>query len=216
MASFDRKSLSKFYAWLRHIKTWQLVVIFVITLLLAVTLLRLNNLGMVARREAVFAADKKGEQTEIQRTILQLQRYVASHMNTSLDKGIWLEHQYERDREKALIEASNSLNPQAMVYQEASIECRSRWQGGVSSFRNDYVQCVADRVRALGTGSDSLSFLHLPIADNYHYNFISPRWSPDPAGFVTLFSVFIVFVIALRLVSAMVIRFIIKHRFKAF
>ena len=214
MASFDRRSLQRVYARIRNVKTWQLVLILIIGLLVSASLLRLNNLGMEQRRNAVYTADKKGDKTAIQTSLVDLQRYVSRHMNTNLLNGVYLQEQYNRALDNCDKNAQSSTNPNAAVYQQASIECRARWQGGVASFRNDYVACVAERVKALGVADDPTNVSARPDPEQYHYNFVSPFWSPDLAGFSVLFCGIILSVIALRVFTAAILRFILRHRFK--
>jgi hypothetical protein len=170
---------------------------------------------MDKRRAAVIEADRLADKEAVKQRMVELQRYVSAHMNTSLGKGFYLENQYNRDKEAALTAATNDTNPNASVYQQASIECRARFQGGVASFRNDYVTCVAERVKALSPSSDPATGLKLPKAESYHYNFASPFWSPDLAGFSVLFCVIITSVIVLRAIAAGIIRLVLKHRFKS-
>jgi hypothetical protein len=149
--------------WLRNIqrlKVWQLLVLLIIASFISATLLRLNNIGMVERRQAVYAADEKGDSVEIRNALAELQRYVGSHMNTGLDKGVYLQKSYDRAREAALATAGTAANPNSAIYQQASIECRSRFVGGVQSFRNDYVQCVIEKVASLTQGGDPLGSLN--------------------------------------------------------
>ncbi len=215
MITINQRSIRVAFNRIRKVKTWQLVIILVIGLMVSATFLRINNLEMDKRREAVKAADKAADSEKIRGSLLELQHYVSHHMNTSLGDGFYLEHQYNRDRDSALNAATHSTNPNAAVYQQASVECQSRFHGGVESFRNDYVACVAERVRALGA-SDSLdNSLNLPKSENYRYNFVSPFWSPDLAGFTVLFSAIITTVILLRIVAALILKMLLKYRFKS-
>jgi hypothetical protein len=197
---------------LRLVKTWQLLVILILLIVVASTFLRLNNLGMVERRNAVIAADKRGDDEAVFRALVDLQHYVSSHMNTSLGKGVYLEHKYNRDRDAALKAATISSNPNSPVYQQASIECRARWQGGVESFRNDYVQCVIEKVSGLSAGKAAV--LKLPRADMYRYSFVSPLWTPDFAGYTLLLCVAVTLVIVGRLVALGMLRLLLRHRYK--
>lgn len=204
---------------LRRAKTWQLLVILIPLLFVAATFLRLNNLGMVERRDAVMEADKKGDTKALEKKLLDLQHYVSSHMNTDLDKGIYLEETYKRDRAAAIeaaTNATNASNPNSAVYQQASVECRERFQGGVASFRNDYVQCVVERVRSLGQGQAASTDLKLPAVDSYHHNFSSPLFSFDLAGISVLLCLVLIAIILFRLIAILflqaVLRFRQKHR----
>ncbi|MEO5499326.1 MAG: hypothetical protein ABIR46_02415, partial [Candidatus Saccharimonadales bacterium] len=146
---WDKLDKSKYRRVLRRVqllKTWQLVILLFLGVLLSATFLRLNNLEMVERRNAVIAADETGDKAAIQATVVDLQGYVSRHMNTNLGNGFYLAKSYDRDRDAALANVNQSTNPNSSVYQQASVECRQRFQGGRESFRNDYVQCVVDRV----------------------------------------------------------------------
>lgn len=211
----NREKLHKTLTTISRIKTWQLIVLLLIGLVLTVAFLRLNNLEMDKRRTAVMEADRLADKEATKQRLVELQRYVSAHMNTSLGKGFYLEHEYNRDKDTALNAATSSTNPNAAVYQQASIECRNRFQGGVASFRNDYVTCVAERVKALSPSTDPTTGLNLPKAENYHYNFASPIWSPDLAGLSLLFCVIITSVILLRWFTSLMLRLVLKHRFKS-
>ena len=202
---------------LRRAKTWQLIVILIPLLFVSATFLRLNNLGMVERRDAVKAADKKGDTEAIKTKLTDLQHYVSTHMNASLDKGIVLEDSYKRDRAAAIeaaTNATNASNPSSSVYQQASVECRERFQGGVASFRNDYVQCVVARVQSLGQGQAASADLKLPVVGNYRYNFSSPLFSFDFAGISILICGLLVGVIVFRLLAIFLLQTVLKYRQK--
>ncbi len=215
MARIDRKSLSRLYAWLRHIKTWQLVIILVIMLAASASLLRMNNLHMGDLREAVMAADMANDRTKLQSSLVELQRYVSSHMNTSLGNGIYLEHSYNRDRDAALATATSTTNPKSAMYQQASVECRARFVNTGVVYSNEYVACVVDRLKALGGSESDQTGLALPLASNYHYNFASPFFSFDLAGLGVALCGLIVSVIVLRALTAAMLRFILRRKFKA-
>lgn len=215
MANINRTSLSRFYRWLRHIKTWQLLIILVIGLVVSASLLRLNSLEMKKLTDAVVAADQSGDRAAIKTALVRLQQHIAAHMNTTLTNGIYLEKEYDRALEVWDKNAQSVTNPNAAVYQQASIECRSRFVGGVASFRNDYVACVAERVKALGVAEDPSKVAARPQAQSFHYDFASPLWSPDAAGFSVLFCGVIFSVIVLRILAAGILRAILKHRFKS-
>jgi len=200
---------------LSRIRTWQLIVIVLLLMIVSATFLRLNNLGMVERRTAVLAADEKGDKTEIKNTLIELQHFMSSHMNTELNGGLYLSHTYERDRDAALEAASNSSNPNSKVYQKASIECRSRFQGGVASFRNDYVQCVIEKVASLSAGEDAAANIKLPKVDNYRYDFSSPALSFDLAGLFVLLTGVLLLIIVLRVISTITLNLIVKRRYQS-
>lgn len=211
----NKSQIKHYFHQALRVKTWQLVVVALLLVIISATFLRLNSLGMAEKRTAVVAADESGDKAAIKQSLLELQHFVSSHMNTSLNGGIYLSKTYERDRAAALEAASGATNPQATVYQQASVECRSRFQGGTASFRNDYVQCVIDRVSALSSSTDPMAGVVLPKVDNYHYDFSSPILSFDAAGlFVFLTGVFML-AIVVRIVTALVLSFVIKRRYQS-
>lgn len=204
--------------WLRHVrslKSWQLLVLLLIMTIVSATFLRLNNLGMVERRTAVINADEKGDKEALRRSIVELQNYVSSHMNTSLVGGLYLTKTYERDRDTALTAAENATNPSSAVYQQASVECRARWQGGVASFRNDYVQCVVEKVGSMAPQSDPTAGLKLPKADAYRINFASPLWTPDLAGVSVMICIVLILAIVTRLVTIVFLRMLLRKHYRS-
>ena len=70
---------------------------------ISATFLRLNNVGMVERRQAVENADKAGDVAALTQRLYDLQRYVASHMNAHPGK-IALDHTYKRAYDQKLKE----------------------------------------------------------------------------------------------------------------
>lgn len=200
-------------AVIANVKVWQLCIVLVFGLVVAASLLRLDNLGMVSRRQAVIDADAAGDQAAIQASLVELQRYVSSHMNASLGSGVYLQKTYEKARNDAVAAAADKPNEQSAVYQQASVECRSKFVGGVQSFRNDYVRCVLDRVSALSEGQPIASAT-IPSIDMYRYNFASPRWSPDPAGWSIVFCLVVTGLIVIRIVVAGVVRRMTSSRYR--
>ena len=211
----DKATYRRTLRRIRSLKTWQLVVVLFLGIILSATLLRLNNLEMVERRTAVIQADEKGDSEAIRAAIVELQRYIARHMNTSLEGGFFLSKTYERDRDAALAAANQSTNPNSSVYQQASIDCRSRFQGGRESFRNDYVQCVIERVSTLSPQTDIEQTLNLPKADAYKVNFSSPFWTPDLAGLAVAFCVLVTLVILGRALLTLVLRMLLKRHYRS-
>jgi hypothetical protein len=107
-----KRELKKF----KLLATWKLVIILVLMLFVTATLLRLSNIGMSTRRDAVQAADKDGDKDRLQQRLIELKNYAFSHMNASTGT-FYLEHQYRRDVQAALDEATraNSSNPNGNV-----------------------------------------------------------------------------------------------------
>ncbi len=89
------------YRQVQRIKTWQLLLILLLSGFIAATFLRLNNIGMAQRREAVLMADREGRDEDMVNRMYDLQRYTAAHMNA--DTGQFdLTEQYERDVQEVI------------------------------------------------------------------------------------------------------------------
>lgn len=186
-----------------HFRTWQLVVIFVLLSFVSATLLRLNNLGMDSRRVAVIEADKAGDPAKTHAALAELQRYVSSHMNTAMDKGVYLEHSYRRDYEAAITAGAQAANPNSAVYQQATVECRQPRY-------SDYVTCVAARIGSTPQGAQGA--VKLPNPEAYRHNYASPYWSADLAGLSVALTLLTGVAIVSRILLYGVGRLLLKRR----
>ena len=157
------------------------LVLFILSTLLAVYSLRQNNLTMVKLRSAVYQADK--ENGDVNTALNNLRQYVYSHMNTDLSSGgnaikppIQLKYTYER-----LVAASQKRANNNGLYNEAQRYCQSKIPASVSVSGSGRIACVQDYILSRG-GSAAPA---IPPA-LYQFDFASPAWSPDLAGFSLL------------------------------
>lgn len=199
---------------LEQVKTWQLLILFVMFAFITATFLRLNNVGMVEHREAVYAADKTDDSVGLASRLYDLQRFVSAHMNA--DPGrVALVKTYERDNErhkKAYQESSNST-ANGDAFQKAEAVCgpiaRSngwRWPD------MRYTNCINQELEKIPGGQAVISeFKPLPVEPYYH-TFTSPLWSPDFAGWSLIVTVIIGLIIIGRLVVLAILRFILRRR----
>ncbi len=199
---------------LEQVKTWQLLIVFVMFAFITATFLRLNNVGMVERREAVYTADKTDDSVGLASRLYDLQRFVSAHMNA--DPGrVALVKTYERDNErhkKAYQESSNST-ANGDAFQKAEAVCgpiaRSngwRWPD------MRYTNCINQELEKIPGGQAVMSeFKPLPVEPYYH-TFTSPLWSPDFAGWSLIVTVIIGLIIIGRLVVLAILRFILRRR----
>jgi hypothetical protein len=213
----DKKRVKKNIKQLQRVKTWQLVILLLLAVLMAATFLRLNNIGMLDRRDAVYAADKAGDSEVLKNRLYDLQRYVTAHMNASPDK-IALEGQYQRDSEKAkaLAEASGSNNPNGNVYQKAADVCDPI--GRAQGWRwpdPRYIACVDQELSKYPAAAGLAQSIQLPDVNLYYHSFVSPLWSPDFAGWSVVICLVIVTMIVARLVSLLVLRALLRRHFQS-
>lgn len=206
----DKRHIKEGIYWLQRVKTWQLLLVLVVALLLAATLLRLNNIGMIERRTAVINADKAGNNEITKARLFDLQRYSASHMNA--DSGVvYLAGQYQRDTQAAITAASSGGNGSSNINAQADAVCKERHSG----YSQAYVQCFAAELAKYPSGINEPSKAVLPSAGLYRHSFHSPIWSPDFAGFSVLVCIVLTLVILLRLVSLLLLRALLRRHYSS-
>lgn len=212
----DKREIRHIVRRLESIKTWQLVILLVMLGFLAMTFLRLNNIGMVERRDAVWAADREGDDVALEKRLYDLQRYVSAHMNT--DPGrVQLEHKYNRDNDqlKAELESQTDQNPNGNVYKNAADVCDPI--GRAQGWRwpdPRYTNCIQQELDKYPEASELKDGLQpLPTAPYYH-SFASPWWSPDFAGWTLVVCAVVLTIIVLRLIALIGLRLIMRFRYR--
>lgn len=211
----DKRRVKKSIKQLQRIKTWQLVILLLLAVIIAATFLRLNNIGMVERRSAVLAADEAGNSEDIKNRLYDLQRYVSHHMNTSTDK-IALDGQYHRDSQKAkeAAEATGNGDSNGNVYGKAAAVCDPigiaqgwRWPDP------RYIACVDTELSKYPAANGPVNTIELPSANLYYHVFTSPIWSPDFAGWSLVVCIVIGIVIIVRTLSLLVLRILLRRHY---
>lgn len=139
--------------------------------------LRSNNQQMIKLRNDVYAADKAG--SGVEPALDKLRRYVYGHMNTNLSSGgnaikppIQLKYTYDRLAAAAQAQANNSS-----LYTEAENYCQAQIPASVSISGRGRITCVQEYI--LSHGGKQASAIPTAL---YQYDFVSPAWSPDFAG----------------------------------
>lgn len=172
------------HVW-RYVRKVHPLFFFGLSLVLAwvcVQQLKQNNLGMIARRDAVFRADK--ENGDVEGALRELRTYIYGHMNTSLTTGpnpvyppIQLKYTYERKQAERQAQLGQN---RSTLYHEAQQACDSQ---GRDLSVSDTVSCIenyaAERGVQLATIPDAL----------YKFDFTSAKWTPDLAGWSLVGSV---------------------------
>jgi len=207
----DKRGVRRSIHQLQRVKTWQLVLLLILAGFLAATFLRLNNIGMIERRSAVLAADEAGNSDATIDRLYDLQRYVSSHMNTDMGKGVYLESSYKRDVQAVYDAASSQANDNGNIYKKAQEICApqfSRWSSA-------YVLCTSSELAKFPAGADLVSAVKLPKADAYLHVYSSPLWSPDFAGWTLLICALIGVMIITRISSLALLRSILHRHYKS-
>jgi hypothetical protein len=162
------------------VKTRYLFAAFLLCAAITVFALRANYSGMVELRNAVYEADERGEGVE--EALQELRAYVGSHMNTNLDTGdgiyppIQLKHTYQR-----LVQAEQERvsNANSSIYSEAQRHCETVDPNSVLG--RERLPCIEEYIKS----NSSQTARAIPDA-LYKFDFVSPRWSPDLAGWSLL------------------------------
>ena len=205
----DKRQIRKDIKRLGKVKTWQLLILLVLSLFVSATFLRLNNTGMVSRRSAVESADKSGDESAIASRVSDLQRYSASHMNA--ESGVfYLKESYNRDVEAAVdaVNTSSDQTPQA----RAKAICKPNLQ--THGYSKAYQDCMMNELNKSGQVMDPTD-VTLPNPALYYYSFASPLWSPDFAGFSIIFSALLAIAIVGRLVTLLILRILLRRHYKS-
>lgn len=195
---------------LEVVKTWQLVVVLILMALLAATFLRLNNIGMVERRSAVIAADESGDSLAMQERLYELQRYSMTHMNANTGP-FTLKEQHNRDVQTIAKQAQDGAGDSKADSDRITAKCRQETN---STYGTAWVQCFADAWEALGADNSLAELPALPDVAAYRVEFVSPLWTPDFAGFTVAICVLILLAIIARIIGVIILRIILRHRYK--
>jgi hypothetical protein len=141
---------------------------------------------MVQLRDAVYTADKNNSNTE--EALRNLLVYVYAHMNTDLASGpnavhppIQLKYTYER---LSKAQSTGSTENNSEIYNQAQKYCEQAIPNGVSgSYR---LSCIQAYVKQHG-----ITTVQSVPKGLYQFDFVSPRWSPDLAGWSLVATVFL-------------------------
>ena len=206
----DRGRVQRGIEGLQRVHTWQLVILFIIAAFIAATFLRLNNIGMVQRREAVLVADSAGNDETVLKRLYDLQHYVTGHMNTNLGKGVYLEKSYNRDVAMWQQGQYGTENPHGNIYKKAQEVCAPKF----SSWSQAYIQCTTNELAKYPAASDPSADSSRPRQEAYIHNFATPVWSPDFAGWSVVVTAVILLLIVIRLLAYGILKIILNRQYR--
>lgn len=173
----NRRHTHHLWTRFRHVKPWYFLVIAIISTVTCVFALRSNNEHMVKLRTAVYSADKNN--TDVSAALHNLQAYVTAHMNTNLSTGpnavyppIQLKYTYDR-----LVQAQQASQTSDELYTAAQHYCEGQNSADFSG--RNRVPCIEQYVQSHGGGQAPASSIPDAL---YKFAFVSPKWSPDLAG----------------------------------
>jgi hypothetical protein len=191
----DKRKLHHVGKVLRTFSAWYFLIAFLLCGAVTVLALRQNNLTALELRDNVLVVDEQNG--DVEAALRELRVYMYSHMNTSLatEGGVYppiqLKYRYERLVEAQLEKTStgNTVYADAQKYCEAN-EPESFYGAGRLTCIQNYIDRQPKNVQPKTTSiPDSL----------YKFDFASPRWSPDLAGWSMVFTAVFGFLLILRL-----------------
>ncbi len=177
VTTMDKKYWHHFWThYIKPVKIWYLLAAIPVCLIVSGFALRHNNQTMGKLRDAVYTADQNNG--NVVAALQKLQTYVTSHMNTNLATNtsvyppIQLKYTYQRLKDEANAKAAAA---NADLYTTAQKVCEAQNPSDFSG--RNRVPCIEAYVSSHGgvkaaTIPDSM----------YKFNFASPTWSPDFAG----------------------------------
>ncbi len=190
----DRKWFLHFRRILKGINIFVPLVVGIAFTIICAFALRNNNTTALKLRDNVNKVDEQNG--DVETALRELRTYVYAHMNTNLSSGpnaikppVQLKYRYERlvQAEQARLGSENTK-----VYTEAQAECEKRFPKGLSG--SGRIPCITEYVSSRGVKPNS-------IPDSlYKFDFVSPSWSPDLAGWSLVISSVALAVFVLRLI----------------
>ncbi|HSX23808.1 MAG TPA: hypothetical protein VLE74_01785 [Candidatus Saccharimonadales bacterium] len=193
----DKRNLHHIWTRLRKISYGYFLIAFIVCAITAVFALRHNNLTALYLRDQVLKTDQQNGNTEA--ALQKLRTYVYGHMNTNLTTNtsvyppIQLKYRYERlvAAEQARVAQANAGNN---VYNDAQKYCEATQPQ--SFFGAGRLPCIQNY---LDSHPAPTVVKEQPIPDAmYKFDFISPAWSPDLAGWSLVFAGFFFLLFAIR------------------
>lgn len=160
-------------------------------------------------------------------TLTELKKYTESHVvvnfiekngRNSLVFGtgpFYLENQYNHKATAALAEAENKLkntgdtNPNGNVFAKAMEVCKPKAIANGWAWNSPgYLNCMTGIINSYPTTDQITTSLtaNIPSTSLYRYDFSSPVWAPDLAGFALLICLVLIIIILIRLLIFIVLR----------
>lgn len=197
----DKRHAHHVFRQLQGVRTGYFVVAIVIVGAVFVYAYRQNNVEALRLRDTVLEADKQNG--DVEGALKTLRLYTYGHMNANLSGGatniyppIQLKYRYDRlvQAEKDRVTAVN-----ARLYTEAQNYCEQQVTSRVTINR---VPCIQDYLTTHG------AVIEKAIPDAlYKFDFASPVWSPDLAGWSLVVLLCLLLALIARIAAEMWLRY---------
>ncbi len=164
------------------------------TSVMAAYALRNNNKRSGELYGLVLAADESG--VGVNEALINLQTHVATHMNASPlpqlgeNAPVQLAKSYERAKSA---ESTRVTSERVQVTNEGIATCEAQFGRANLVTRS---KCIADYGAAHPVQPEKVI-----LADLYRYDFVSPMWTPDKAGWLVVVTVALTLALAIRIIA---------------
>lgn len=189
----NKKKLHHLWTKIRPISYWYFLALFIASSLVFVFAYRQNNLEALKMRDTLLEVDRQNGDVETE--LKNLRGFIYSHMNADLAGGpnsiyppIQLVHTYERlvQAEKDRVAAAQKeVNIQANAHCAVAVP-----ENGPGTNR---VPCITQYIQDHPVKEQSIP------DDLYKFDFVSPVWSPDLAGWSLIAGILFLFLFVVRL-----------------
>lgn len=176
------------------IKTWQLVILIIIFGALSAWSLRQNSLKTLDLQGKVLMSDELNVGTE--EAVKELGDHIISSMNSDMAGPIQLPNSFNRDYEKLVLSSEEVTNSQYLSIREKCVTFDVPVEAQSECIRNETNQITSEE-------------FSLPL-ELYSFDFKSPLWSPDMAGWSSLLTVVFSTFLFIKIASEEVTRAVLK------
>lgn len=185
---------SRVFKAIRALKLWQHLLITILLVLLSSLFLRRNYQQMISLRDAVVEQDES--EGDIGVAVKNLGDYVISHMNTNLPGPVQLPYSFNRDYDQ-LVRNSQVPSDDYLAIREKCVTFDVPVE--VQS------ECIRSEASAITDSDVSLS------PELYSFDFKSPAWSPDLAGWFSVISLLSMLTLVVRFLTDRVVKALLKN-----
>ena len=220
MGGIKKKDIKLALRKLAKVKTWQLLIIFVLLLFIEATLLRFDHIEMTNLKADVATVDESGDDAAINEALNKLQNFARTHtiVNVIERNGesfitfgtgpIYLEQQYNRKASEALAaaeaKAGTDENPNGNVFAKAMDVCKPiAIANGWAWNSPGYIECMTGEINKYPTSEkiEDTYIATLPSTALFRYDFASPIWTPTPSGFIAIICLILGAILIIRFFS---------------
>lgn len=196
--------------WLRRVqalKNWQLFLLLCLIMVAVATAWRMNNTQMFRRLDAVLAADEALNEEKVRENLVILKSFSESHMNANTGL-VSLVKIYERDAKDEIARVSG-LRAGDNVHKKVSEICDPQFDAR-TRYSRPYFECWTRELEKFPSRENVDLQPKFRAKELYEYEFISPIWTPDLAGWTTLVAIFIVILIIFNMIFTAILKFMLK------